>query len=224
MGCRAAGKGVDMDANTSLHISVVLDRSGSMASIADDIVGGFNEFLARQRAEAGEARISVAQFDSEDPFELLIDGMPVREVTDLPREAYQPRGTTPLYDAIGSMIGRVDAKAAGHEDEDQLMVIVTDGLENASREHDRSSIFSMITDRRRRGWSFMFMGADQDSYASGAQMAMARANTASWKKDREGTRKMWKDVSRSAELQRRRSREERRRRADSVYEEDPDAS
>lgn len=210
-----------MESNQALHISVVLDRSGSMAAIADDIVGGFNEFLARQRAEAGEARITVAQFDSGNPFEVLIDGMPVREVTDLAREAYQPRGTTPLYDAIGSMIGRVDAVSAGH-DEDQLMVIVTDGLENASREHDRASVFSMITDRRRRGWSFMFLGADQDSYASGARMAMAGANTANWQKDREGTRKMWKDVSYSTELQRRRTREERRRRADSVYEEDPD--
>lgn len=212
-----------METNQALHISVVLDRSGSMAAIADDIVGGFNEFLARQRAEAGEARITVAQFDSEDPFELLIDGMPVREVTDLRREAYQPRGTTPLYDAIGSMIGRIDAVSAGH-DEDQLMVIVTDGLENASREHDRASVFSMITDRRRRGWSFLFLGADQDSYASGASLAMARANTANWQKDREGTRKMWKDVAHSAELQRRRTREERRRRADSVYEEEPDWS
>jgi Mg-chelatase subunit ChlD len=211
--------------NELLHISVVLDRSGSMAGIADDIVGGFNEFLARQRAEAGEARITVAQFDSEDPFELLIDGVPVREVTDLPRAAYQPRGTTPLYDAVGSMVGRIDARSAGREnEEDQLMVIVTDGFENASREHDRDSIFSMITLRRQRGWSFLFMGADQDSYASGAPMAMARANTANWQKDRQGTAKMWKDVSYSAELQRRRTREERRRRADSVYEEDPDGS
>ncbi|HSJ36107.1 MAG TPA: vWA domain-containing protein [Acidimicrobiia bacterium] len=212
-----------METNQALHISVVLDRSGSMAAIADDIVGGFNEFLARQRAEAGEARITVAQFDSEDPFEVLIDGIPVREVTDLPREAYQPRGSTPLFDAIGSMIGRVDAVSAGR-DEDQLMVIVTDGLENASREHDRGSVFSMITDHRRRGWSFMFLGADQDSYASGEGMALPRANTANWHKDREGTRKMWTDVSYSTELQRRRTREERRRRADSVYEEDPDGS
>lgn len=70
----------------------------------------------------------------------------------------------------------------------------------------------------------MFPGADQDSYASGARMAMVRANTANWQKDREGTRKMWKDVSYSIELQRRRTREERHRRADSVYEKDPDAS
>jgi hypothetical protein len=79
-----------------MHISVVWDRSGSMASIADDIVGGFNEFLGRQRGEDGEARMTLAQFDDQDPFEVLIDGVPVREVTVLPREAYQPRGTTPL--------------------------------------------------------------------------------------------------------------------------------
>lgn len=66
----------------SVHISVVLDRSGSMASIADDIVGGFNEFLSRQRAQHGEARLTLAQFDDQDPFELLVDAVPVREVTD----------------------------------------------------------------------------------------------------------------------------------------------
>lgn len=217
--------GVEMTRNESgpapLHISVLLDRSGSMAAIADDIVGGFNEFLAAQRAQVGEARMTVAQFDDRDPFEVLVAGVPVREVTDLARSAYQPRGSTPLYDALGSMIGRIDAQSAGR-DEDQLMVVVTDGLENASREHDRDSVFAMIADRRRRGWSFMFMGADQDAFAAGHRIAVARANTANWDKTREGTAKLWRDVSHSASLQRRRSRDERRRRADSVYEEDPD--
>lgn len=211
----------------AVNISVVLDRSGSMTAIADEIVAGLNQFLARQRQESGEARITVAQFDDQDPFEVLVDAVPVREVVDLPRRAYQPQGTTPLYDAIAAMVGRVDAGAAawadaGLAEDDQLLVVVTDGLENASREHTRRSVFDMITDRREKGWSFLFLGADQDSYASGQAMAMARANTANWEKSGAGTSKMWRDVSRSTSEYRKRSRPERRSSNDEVYEEDPD--
>lgn len=209
------------------NISVVLDRSGSMAAIADDVVGGLNEFLARQRQEDGAARITVAQFDDQDPFEVLIDGVPTREVTDLDRPAYQPRGTTPLYDAIGSMIARIDAgvasrRQAGLEEEDQLLVVVTDGLENASREHTRASAFDMITERRKKGWSFLFLGADQDSYASGEAMAMTAGNIANWDKSKDGTAKMWRDVSHSTSEYLKRSRHERRSRNDDVFTEDPD--
>lgn len=203
----------------AVNISVVLDRSGSMTAIADEIVAGLNQFLAHQRQESGEARITVAQFDDQDPFEVLVDAVPVRAVVDLPRRAYQPRGTTPLYDAIAAMVGRVDA---GLAEDDQLLVVVTDGLENASREHTRRSVFDMITDRREKGWSFLFLGADQDSYASGQAMAMARANTANWEKSGAGTSKMWRDVSRSTSEYRKRSRPERRSSNDEVYEEDPD--
>jgi Mg-chelatase subunit ChlD len=213
----------------AVNISVVLDRSGSMASIADDIVVGLNQFLARQRQEDGEARVTVAQFDDQEPFEVLVDAVPVREVTDLPRGAYQPRGTTPLYDAIAAMIARVDARAAGRasaglDEEDQLLVVVTDGLENASRENTRRSVFDMITGRRQQGWSFLFLGADQDSYASGQSMAVAPRNISNWEKSGDGTAKMWRDVSHSTSEYLKRSRHERRTRNDDVYEEDPNES
>lgn len=210
----------------AVHVSVVLDRSGSMTSIADEVVAGFNRFLARQRAEDGEARITLAQFDDEDPFEVLIDGVPVREVTDMERSWYRPRGLTPLYDAVGAMIARADAEAArraeaGADEEDQLVVIVTDGLENASREHTRSSVFDLISARREQGWSFLFLGADQDAYAAGGDIGMARANTAGWDKTERGTDKLWRDVSHTAVQYRQRSRVERRLLSDDVYREDP---
>lgn len=197
-----------------------------MAGIADDIVGGFNRFLARQRQEDGEARISVAQFDDGEPFEVLLNSVPVREVTDLARSAYQPRGATPLYDAIAWTIARVDARAAhrdsaGLDEEDQLVVVVTDGLENASREHTRRSVFDMITERRQKGWSLLFLGADQDSFASGQAMAVASSNIANWEKSVDGTAKMWRDVSHSTSEYLKRSRHERRSRNDDVFEEDP---
>lgn len=215
------------DPNTPVQISVVLDRSGSMASIASDIVGGFNEFLAEQRKVFGVARVTLAQFDSQDPFEVLIDAVDLREVTDLDRSAYQPRNMTPLYDAVGRMIGRIDSGIAerseqGLPEEDQVVAIITDGLENASSEHTRDSVFKLIDKRRKAGWVFVFLGANQDVYATGGGMAVAPGNRAAFAASPEGSRKMWRDLSHSTGAHRSKPHSERIADADEFYEEDPD--
>lgn len=213
---------------TPVHISVVLDRSGSMASIAGDIVGGFNEFLADQRNGPGTARVTLAQFDSEDPFEVLIDAIDLNEVTDLDRSAYQPRGLTPLCDAVGRMVGRIDASIAKRTElglavEDQVVVVVSDGLENASREHTPRTVFELIDERRKAGWVFVFLGANQDSYASGRAMAFAPGNRADWESSPEGSKRMWRHVSHSARVHRSKPSPQRRTDSDEFYQEDPDA-
>lgn len=208
-----------------VHVSVVLDRSGSMSPIADDVVGGFNEFLADQRKQQGRARITLVQFDSQDPFELLIDGVDLTEVEDLRRSQYQPRGTTPLYDAVGRMIGKIDAGIAGRaeqgtEEEDQVVVIITDGLENSSREHTRSSVFDLIEARRAKGWVFVFLGANQDAYAAGEAMAVSAANAAMWAATPEGSKKMWAGISAATGAHRAKSRSERATDADRFLDKD----
>ena len=211
----------------AVNISVVLDRSGSMTSIGEEVVNGFNLFLARQRQESGEATITLVQFDDQDPFEVLIDAVPVREVTDLDRAADLPRGTTPLYDAVAQMIGRIDARESARrtrrlDEEDQLVAIITDGLENASREHTRRSVFDIISERRRRGWAFLLLGADQDAYAAGDRMGLAGTSVAGWDKSAAGTDKLWRDVSRSTEMYRRKSRKQRLAESDDIYRSDPE--
>lgn len=213
--------------DTPVHISVVLDRSGSMASIATDIVGGFNEFLADQRNGPGTARVTLVQFDSHDPFEVLIDATDLADVADLDHSTYQPRGLTPLYDAVGRMVGRIDAgitkrSADGLAEEDQVVVIVTDGLENASQQHTRQTVFELIEDRRRSGWVFVFVGANQDVYATGRAMAVSPHNRARWESTPEGSRKMWRHLSHSAGAHRSKPRPQRRTDADAFYQEDPD--
>ena len=210
-----------------VHISIVLDRSGSMERIADDIVGGFNQFLQKQRDTEGEAKVTLAQFDSEDPFEVLIDGIPLREVTDLDPAAYQPRSLTPLYDAVGRMILRIDGQVTsrrklGLPDEDQVVLIVTDGLENASTDFNRSRVFEMVSDRREQGWVFVFLGADQDVYAEGDKVGVATGNRVSWEKSKSGSKKMWKDVAYSTSSYRSKADYLRRKDRDSFHEEDPD--
>ncbi len=215
------------DPNTPVHISVVLDRSGSMASIAGDIVGGFNEFLAEQRKAPGVARVTLVQFDSQDPFEVLIDAVDLREVTDLDRSAYQPRHLTPLYDAVGRMIGRIDTGIAerselGLPEEDQVVAIITDGLENASSEHTRKTVFELIDERRKAGWVFVFLGANQDVYATGGGMAVSPHNRAMWESSPEGSKKMWRHLSHSTGVHRSKPHPQRITDADEFYEEDPD--
>jgi hypothetical protein len=209
-------------------MSVVLDRSGSMAAIADDVVGGFNRLLAEQRTAPGDARVTLAQFDSQDPFEVLIDAVDLREVTDLDPSRYQPRGCTPLYDAIGRMIGRIDAGTArraelGLSPEDHLVVIVTDGLENASREFSRSAVFRLIEQRRAAGWVFAFLGANQDVYAEGGAIGVAPGSAAAFAPTAAGVGKMWRDVSYSTRLHRARGAGARRQAAAAFMQEDPEA-
>ena len=184
-----------------VHVSVVLDRSGSMSSIADDVVGGYNEFLAKQRREAGEARVTLVQFDSDDPFEVLVDGVDLKKVQDLDRSRYEPRSTTPLFDAVGRMIARIDAgiarrKADDLPAEDQVVVIITDGLENASREYDRATVFALVDQRaQEQDWTFVFLGANQNAYEEGAKVGVAAGNTADWDASAAGTKDMFRKLS-----------------------------
>ena len=207
-----------------VHFSVVLDRSGSMASIADDIVGGFNEYLSRQQKEPGEARVTLVQFDGQDPFEVLVDAVDIQKVRPLTRQSYQPRGNTPLFDAVGRMVARIDTDLSHRKRyslpaEDQVVVVITDGLENASREHDRASIFAMVEQRRRDGWVFVFLGADQDAYAEGTRMGVAGTNAAAWVKSPAGVKKMYDDLNYSSAQYRDKVAAQRQREADQFHQE-----
>ena len=95
----------------NLHIFFLLDRSGSMEPMADDVVGGFNGFLAAQQAEGHDALMTLVQFDSQDPHEVLVNARPIAEVRPLDRARFHPRGGTPLYDAIGHLIADATIRA-----------------------------------------------------------------------------------------------------------------
>ena len=166
----------------ALHIYFVLDRSGSMQSIAADVVGGFNSFLAAQRADGADAVLTLIQFDSQDSHEVLCDGMPIAEVPELTAHTFIPRGGTPLYDAMGHAIAdaaiRAEQRSAqGLPAEEILFVTFTDGEENQSVEYTRDKIFQLIKKREDDGWSFAYLGANQDAYAEGGKIGYAAAST-----------------------------------------------
>ena len=92
------------DTASPLHIYFLLDRSGSMQSMAPDVIGGFNSFLAAQRFDGPDALMTLTQFDSQDAHEVLCDSVTIDEVADLTERSFIPRGGTPLYDAMGHLI------------------------------------------------------------------------------------------------------------------------
>ncbi len=163
-----------------VHVTVLLDRSGSMGPIADDTIGGFNTFLADQRKLAGEARITLVQFDGRDPQEIIADAVPVAEITDLDPATYQPRGNTPLLDSLGTVIERLDRRVGADPDEFQLVAVITDGHENASHRFSRDDIADMVKDRSDAGWAFVFLGANIDSFTEARSMGMHGAQAADW--------------------------------------------
>jgi len=164
-----------------VKIWFLLDRSGSMQHLTDDVIGGFNQFLVDQSSKPGKARMTAVQFDGQDPFEIICDAQRVAKIPALTSDTYWARGVTPLYDAVGTLIERADARLArrakeGRPVEDQLVLVFTDGLENASRRFERAQVFDLIKERMDTDWTFVFMGANQDSYAEGGKIGLATGN------------------------------------------------
>ena len=192
----------------------LIDRSGSMTSIADDVMTGFDRFFAEQRKIDGDATVTVVQFDDEQPHDVMIDRRSLDTVTSI-RDRFAPRGLTPLYDATALLLDRAEAH---HGDpDDQLVVILTDGLENASQEWTRDSLFGRISKLRAKGWTFVFLGANQDSYAAGAQLAMPSGNVSNFRPDAGGVAAMTDGLSRTVGEWRRKSRGQRRHDGDQFW-------
>jgi hypothetical protein len=147
------------------HITIILDRTGSMESIRDDTIGGFNVFLREQQDAPGEATMSLVQFDSQDPYEVIQEFTPIADIDKLHRDTYVPRAATPLLDAVGRGINDLDQQL-GVLTEDRkpakvVFAIVTDGKENASREFSREQIMKMIDEKQEKDiWQFVFLSAD----------------------------------------------------------------
>jgi hypothetical protein len=186
-----------------VHIYFLLDRSGSMESIRGDVIGGFNAFLAEQQQTAGECVMTLAQFDTQGPLEVLTDALPISRMRPLSAATFIPRAGTPLYDAMGHCIAnatiRVELRDANDEPaEDILFVTFTDGQENSSREYDRQQIFSLVKTREDRGWTFVYLGANQDAYDEGGKVGYAAGSSQPYLADADGTAVAFRSMSQAA--------------------------
>ena len=177
------------------NIMVVLDRSGSMSSVREDTIGGFNTFIEEQRKLGGKCWLSMIQFDNEHL--LVHDDVPIADVPPLTEETYIPRATTALLDAIAQGAGRLAERVAGTKRLAHL-VILTDGMENASTEVTADQVFEMIEARRKEGWAIQYIGAGQDAIAVGDSLGVARGMSANYAGSGKTTREAFGATSRAA--------------------------
>ena len=200
-----------------VHISFLIDRSGSMQPFRRDVVGGFNGFVAEHRERPRKCALTLVQFDSNAPFEVIHDAVDIHDVPDLTVERYQPRGATPLLDALGRLVEYADASLKRHgREEDQIVVVYSDGRENASRSWSRERLFMAITERKRKGWTFVFLGANQD-YAEARRMGIDDGSVQDFAADRRGHRKAWGSLGRAVREYRDASHDERLRRKKAFF-------
>ncbi|MBP1562517.1 MAG: hypothetical protein J6C38_02240 [Oscillospiraceae bacterium] len=168
----------------------ILDRSGSMAGLEKDTIGGFNSMLDKQRNEVGEAVVSTVLFDNEN--EVIHDRVSIENVPKLTEKEYYVRGCTALLDAVGGAINHIGNvhKYARKEDvpERTLFIITTDGMENASRRYTYGKVRKMIERQKEKyGWEFLFLGANIDAAAEAGKFGIDESMSANYHCDSVGT-------------------------------------
>ena len=176
----------------------ILDRSGSMAGLEGDTIGGFNAMIEKQKNEPGEAYVSTVLFDNESS--VIHDRVDIQKVAPMTRADYYVRGCTALLDAVGKAIQHIGNvhKYAREEDrpEKTLFVITTDGMENASREYTYDRLKMLIQRQKDKyGWEFLFLGANIDAAKEAARFGIGADQAANYHADRQGTAVIYEAVS-----------------------------
>jgi len=163
-----------------LNIRLVLDRSGSMSSCKVETVESINGYINEIQEEAVEGVFTLSTFDNKS-IDIPISRIPVRELTTLGEDILMPRGGTPLYDAIGTAVH--DLSTFTHtENEKKVLVIVTDGYENASREYTSDAIKQLIEEKTKEGWLILYLGADHDAFTQSRDMGFESTKTLHYSK------------------------------------------
>ncbi len=182
------------------EIVFILDRSGSMAGLESDVIGGFNSFIENQSKMDGRVIVTVVLFDHE--YELLWNGIKAEKVR-LTSNEYYVRGCTALLDAVGKTILDVERRLSMQPEEQRpgkvIFVITTDGLENASREFSYEKVKGLIKHQQERyGWEFVFLGANIDVAKEADSLGICRDDAYSFKASKAGVAKMYDTVCEAA--------------------------
>jgi uncharacterized protein YegL len=162
-----------------VHISMVVDRSGSMDTCRSDAVQTINTYLSHLRSDPiANLRVSLVLFDSE-AIDTVRDRLPICECPDLTWDEFEPRGGTPLLDAVGYAASLLDCLSA--KDERRILIVLTDGLENASKEYTRERLYTLLQRKQRtEGWLVLYFGANHDSWNQANQIGIPSSHAANF--------------------------------------------
>lgn len=184
--------------NKITEMVFILDRSGSMAGLEQDTIGGFNSMINRQKAEDGKAYVSTVLFD--DYMDVVYDRVPIEKVEKMTENQYYVRGCTALIDAIGCAVNHIGNihKYARPEDvpDNTVFVIITDGEENASRKYSSDKVKKMIEHKKSKyGWEFLFIGANIDAVETAGKFGINADRAVNYHADAMGTQIVYEAVN-----------------------------
>lgn len=178
-------------------IIIVLDKSGSMLSIKDDVIGGFNSFLEEQKKLPGECNLTMVLFDSQ--YEIR-SSRPISDIKPLTNETYVPGGWTALLDAVGKAVYETGCRLSALDESQRpdkvMVVVITDGHENDSIEYKLEAIREMVEHQQTKySWKFMFLGANIDSFAEANNLGIIQDCAYNFRQTSDGTRSMYSGLS-----------------------------
>ena len=183
--------------NNITELVLILDRSGSMAGLESDTIGGFNSMIEKQKKLDGKCYVSTVLFDNES--EVLHDRIDLADVPKMTDKEYFPRGCTALLDAVGGAIHHIENihKYARKEDvpEHTLFCITTDGMENASHKYDLKKVRKMIEAKKEIGWEFIFIGANIDAVSAAADIGISEDRAVNYTASACGTASVYDAMS-----------------------------
>ena len=169
-------------------VNFILDESGSMEAIRSSVISGFNEYVGSLKKQKNKVLFTLTKFDSTG-IRIPYVAVSVKDVEPLSNATFRPGETTPLYDAVVNTIKRVKEEAKMKDGKVAVLVaIMTDGLENASKEHTQQTLTALIQELTGLGnWTFVFLGANQDSWATAQRWGIPKGNIVDWQADAGGT-------------------------------------
>ncbi len=179
-----------------VEVACVLDRSGSMQSIKNDTIGGFNAFLEEQKKAGASVKMTLTVFSDRVAF--MFDAVDIANVPALTPSTYIPNGMTALYDAIGKTIRHIETRFAAIPEAIRptkvIMAIVTDGEENNSETFTSDIVRELIQAKTSIGWAFVFIGANQDAYAESAKIGIPKAMTMNFVPNARGVAQTYRSI------------------------------
>jgi len=181
-------------------ITIVLDRSGSMGSCVNDVIGGFNTFIDEQKKVPGKATVNLYQFD--DHYDVVYENKDINDVPQLTTETFIPRGLTALLDAVGKTIVSIGERYSKMDESERpekvFFVVITDGAENASKEYFSDKIQEMIKlQKETYSWIFVFLGADITAIDLAQTVGISHGNTMNYAHTNAGYHKLYKSVAKN---------------------------
>lgn len=166
--------------DVAVELVVIADRSGSMISTVEEAVAGFNRFVKEQKELPGKAFLTLVLYD--DKYQVFYDRVDIQDVPELTVSDYAPYGFTATYDAVGKTLATLEQQ----NPEKAIVMIITDGGENSSKEYTKDAVGEKVKAAEDRGWDIVFLAQNMDAHAAGANLGMTRGITASLSKGADG--------------------------------------